>query len=62
MADIDINNPLPAIWPQRPVRRLDPEDESEGERRRRNRPGRHQKKKEEDKDDNNGHPRIDEYV
>ncbi len=63
MADFDINGPLPPIWPQRPGRRIESEEESEGERRRRNRPFREQTAKDEDKKkDDGGHPRIDEYV
>ncbi len=57
MAAID-TNPLTPVWPQRPIRKIDPEDKG-AERRPR-------QKKDDDVDDNNrgddGLPRIDEYA
>ena len=57
MAAID-TNPLTPVWPQRPIRNIDPE-ENGSERRPR-------QKKDDDvdknKSDDDGLPRIDEYA
>ena len=59
MAEIDGTNPLSPVWPQRPGRRIEEDDKSKNERQRDR-----QKQQQEDKkkDNDDGSPRIDEYV
>ena len=58
MAEID-TNPLVPVWPQRPVRKIDPEEKGNEQRPR-------QKKRDDDenkkKNDDDSSPHIDEYA
>ncbi len=61
MAEIENTKPLTPVWPQRPIRRVEEDDEPKDERQRQ------QEKNQQDqgtdqgyKDD--GSPHIDEYV
>lgn len=57
MAEID-TNPLTPVWPQTPVRRIDPEEKGAEQRPRQQRRDDAEKKK---KDDDSS-PHIDEYA